>query len=60
MRMPLASSKGDARRLIDGKGVSLDGAVIDSADRTLSEADFQGGLALLKKGKREAVILVLK
>ena len=57
---PLASSKGDARRLIDGKGVSLNGTAIDSADRKLDDADFQGGLALLKKGKREAVILVLK
>lgn len=57
---PLASSKGDARRLIEGKGVSLNGIAIDSVDQKLGETDFQNGLALLKKGKRDVVILVLK
>lgn len=56
----LASSKGDARRLIEGKGVSVNGAVIDSVERKLEEKDFQDGLALLKKGRRDVGILVLK
>lgn len=56
----VASSKGEARRLIEGKGVSLNGVCVDSIDQKLSEGDFSGGLALLKKGKREVVILVLK
>lgn len=55
----LASSKGDARRLIEGKGVSLNGSVV-SADQKLAESDFTGGLALLKKGRRDLVILILK
>lgn len=57
---PLSSSKGDARRLIEGKGVSLNGTAVDSVDQKLGEGDFPGGLALLKKGKREVCILVLK
>ncbi len=57
---PLASSKGDARRLIEGRGVSLNGVSVESVDQKLSEADFSEGLALLKKGKRDALVLVLK
>lgn len=57
---PLSSSKSDARRLIEGKGVSLNGTCVDTVDQKLVEGDFSGGLALLKKGKREVCILVLK
>ncbi|MES2931175.1 MAG: tyrosine--tRNA ligase [Patescibacteria group bacterium] len=57
---PLSSSKSDARRLIEGKGVSLNGISVDSTDQKLAEGDFSGGLGLLKKGKREMCILVLK
>lgn len=56
----LASSKGDARRLLEGKGVSLNGQTVDSVDQKITESDFSAGLALLKKGKRDAVILALK
>lgn len=55
----LAASKGDARRLIEANGVTLNGTVV-SLDQPLSIRDFSGGLALLKKGKRDQVILVLK
>ena len=57
---PLSASKSDARRLIEGKGVSLNGNVVDSVDHKLGEGDFANGLALLRKGKRELLILVLK
>lgn len=56
----LASSKSEARRLIDAKGVSLNGVTVEDSAQSLAEGDFGGGLALLKKGKRDAVILVLK
>lgn len=56
----LASSKGDARRLIEGKGITLNGEPVETTDRKLSEDDFANGLALLKKGKRDVLILVLK
>lgn len=56
----LASSKGDARRLIEAKGVSVNGAVVESLDATLAEKDFSGDLALLRKGKRDLLVLVLK
>ena len=55
----LAASKGEARRLIEGKGISLGGKTI-LTDRQLSAADFTGGLALIKKGKRDILVLVSK
>lgn len=55
----LASSKGDARRLIEGNGISLNGEKV-SLDQTLAEGDFTDGLALLRKGKRDLLVLVLK
>lgn len=57
---PLASSKSDARRLIEGKGVSLNGETVATLDQKFSEDDFADGLALLKKGKRDVLVLVLK
>lgn len=56
----LASSKGDAKRLIEGKGIQLAGKIIESPDTTLTKEHFDAGLALLKKGKRETLVLVLK
>ncbi len=56
----LASSKSDARRLIEGKGVSINGKPVDSVDPSIRAADFDGGLAILRKGKRDTAVLVLK
>lgn len=56
---PLASSRSDARRLIEGKGISLNGEQV-AIDTTLNASDFSQNLALLKKGKRDVVVLVKK
>ncbi|MDB5189911.1 MAG: Tyrosine--tRNA ligase [Parcubacteria group bacterium] len=53
----LSSSKSDARRLIEGNGVSVNGNSIDSADAVLDESHFDGDLALLKRGKQIAVLV---
>jgi tyrosyl-tRNA synthetase len=50
-RTGLASSKRDARRLIEGRGIRLNGEVVTSAERRLAAADFIDGEALLRKGK---------
>lgn len=55
----LAPSKSEARRLIEGKGVTLNGETA-TIDRTLKTADLSDGLALVRKGKRDTLILVLK
>lgn len=56
----LAGSKSEARRLIEGKGVSLNGQAITDVAHHLSESDFSNGLALLKKGRRDTAVLVLR
>ncbi|MEK7510796.1 MAG: tyrosine--tRNA ligase [Patescibacteria group bacterium] len=56
----LASSKSEARRLIEAKGVSVNGKVVESADQALTASDFVNGLGLMKKGKRDICVLVAK
>lgn len=56
----LASSKSDAKRLIDGKGVSINGKPVDTVEPSIRTSDFSDGLAILKKGKRDVLLLVLK
>ncbi|MES2994920.1 MAG: tyrosine--tRNA ligase [Patescibacteria group bacterium] len=56
----LAASKSDARRLIESKGVSVNGKTVESVEQKLAGTDFVNGLALLKKGRRDIVVLVLK
>jgi len=56
----LASSKGDARRLISGKGITLGGQTITDPDQKVYAGDLSGGYALVRKGKQGVLILVLK
>lgn len=56
----LASSKSDARRLIEGKGITLSGQTIENPDQKVYPADLSVGYALVRKGKQGVLILVLK
>jgi tyrosyl-tRNA synthetase len=56
----LASSKSNARRLIESKGVTLSGKQIDDMNYQIGEDVFKDGYALVRKGKRDVLILVLK
>ncbi len=56
----LASSKSDARRLIEGKGIALSGMIVENSDQKLYPGDFTGGYALVRRGKQGVLILVLK
>jgi tyrosyl-tRNA synthetase len=59
----LASSKGDARRGIQGRGFYLDDQPIEAVDLVLTEEDLHGPAhkryVILRKGKRNYVRLVL-
>ncbi len=58
VRSGLASSRGDARRGIQGKGFLVNGEV-PALDRTLSEADLlHGRFVMLQKGKKNHALLV--
>ena len=48
----LASSKGEARRLVQQGGVSVNDAKVTDPTATLSDADFTDGAAIIKKGKK--------
>src|SRR5512140_1246498 len=58
VRAGLASSKGDARRGIQGKGFLVNGEV-PAPERTLAEGDLlHGTYVMLQKGKRNHALLV--
>lgn len=48
-------SKSEARRLIENKGIRLNGETV-VADRALADADFTDGAALMEKGKAKILI----
>jgi tyrosyl-tRNA synthetase len=56
----LATSKSEARRLIEGKGVYLNGKQVESVDAALTAEDFNGGLSLLRRGKQIVVLTIDK
>ena len=54
----LASSKGDARRGIQGKGFLVNGEV-PALERTLAEGDLlHGRYVMLQKGKKSHALLI--
>ena len=55
----LAPSKGQARKLIEQGGVSLNDEKISQVDYILNENDFTEGYAILKKGKKNFYKIVL-
>ncbi len=56
----LASSKSEARRLIEGKGICLSDFTIENPDQKIYLGDLKEGYALVRKGKRDVLVLVLK
>ncbi len=61
VRTGLASSKGDARRGIAGKGFLVNGETIAAAERTLAAADLlHGAFVMLRKGKRNHAAIVVE
>ncbi|MBI2025278.1 tyrosine--tRNA ligase [Candidatus Kaiserbacteria bacterium] len=56
----LASSKSDARRLIEGRGITLSGQTISDPDQKVYNGDLSSGYALVRKGRQGVLILVLK
>jgi tyrosyl-tRNA synthetase len=56
----LVKSRTEARKLITAGGVSVQGIVVESPDATLEQAQFAGGIALLRKGKQTALLCIEK
>ncbi len=53
------TSKGEARRLIEQNGLSMDGSTITDPTLQISKADLQNG-ALFKKGKKNYLLIKCK
>ena len=60
IKLDLAKSKGDARRLIAGGGVSVNGEKIADGFYQLSEKDIVDGEVMIKKGKKVFHKIVVK
>ncbi|HZZ86675.1 MAG TPA: tyrosine--tRNA ligase [Anaeromyxobacteraceae bacterium] len=59
VRSGLATSKGDARRGIQGKGFLLNGETIPAPERTVAAPDLlHGRYVMLQKGKRNHALLI--
>lgn len=55
-----AESKGEARRLIKGNGVSVNDAKVTDENHRLTMDDFAQGFAKLSKGKKQHVLVKLQ
>ncbi len=54
----LVSSKGEARKLVEAGGVSVNNTKIEDAEYTLKEEDFSNNIAILRKGKKNLQVLL--
>ena len=52
VKSKLAPSKGEARRLVDGKGVSIDDVLVEKSTQTLCSKDFEKGFIIIRRGKK--------
>ena len=55
----LCQSKGEARKIIDGGGISVNGEKISDFNLKLTVSDFKDNSILLKKGKKSFIKVVL-
>lgn len=52
VKTALAPSKGEARRLVQQGGISVDGEKVTDIKATVKKADFKEGQIIIKKGKK--------
>lgn len=52
VRTELAPSKSEARRLIAGGGIQINGDRVETSDRAITDADVRDGVVMLRKGKK--------
>ena len=52
IRAGLTASRGEARRLVDQKGIEVDGLKVDSIDKSWTAEELQGKGVVIRKGKK--------
>ncbi|MEK7101041.1 MAG: tyrosine--tRNA ligase [Patescibacteria group bacterium] len=56
----LVKSKSDAKRLIEAGSISVAGEPVGTVDAVLTEGQFAGGVAILRRGKQTALLSIEK
>ena len=56
----LCSSKGEARKMIEGGGISAKGEKVSNVNLIINSNDFENNSLLLKKGKKSFIKVVIK
>ena len=56
----LCSSKSEARRMIEGGGITAGGEKVSDFTKIITRSDLQDGTILLKKGKKNFIKVVIK
>ena len=56
----LCASKSEARRMIEGGGVYLNEEKVTDFRRVITDGDFAEGYALLRKGKKNFIKVVIE
>jgi tyrosyl-tRNA synthetase len=60
LNLSLASSKSEARRLIEQGGLTINGQRVDTTDRTVESSDFVDDTMVVRKGKKNYYKVLLK
>ncbi len=60
VKTALCSSKSDARRMIDGGAISINGEKVSEQNKIVCKEDIKDGGILLKKGKKNYIKVVIK
>ena len=58
LKANLATSKSEGRRLVEGKGVSINDASVETPEYLLTSEAFASGAALLRVGKKVALLSI--
>ncbi len=56
----LASSKGEARRLLESNAVYINGSQIPLSKQTIDESDVLNGHVVIRKGKNSTAVIIVK
>ena len=56
----LSSSKSEARRLIAGGAISINGEKVSTFEKNITASDFENNSLLLKKGKKNFIKVIVK
>ena len=60
VKTKLCSSKGEARKMIEGGGISVKGDKVSNINLIILEKDFENNSLLFKKGKKTFIKVVIK